>query len=208
MNRALVTLCLLLLPVPSFAGPIGDWTTGFTTDYARNDLSQFDAGTYTIGSAFDHPFWEPVSGQPDGPIMFVNGRDDRVSTVWEKSFFAPADTTISVSAWLGNVCCTAESGLHYPGPILSWFLNGVFFFDAMTDGAGVMQLFTQSFESGGGLYTLSLRNQSTVYNGNDFAVSGLSVEPVPEPSTLLLFGSTLGLLAARMRRGRRSSQAL
>ena len=133
--------------------------------------------------------------------MYVNGRTDTPSTVWSRTFDAPADTSLSFNAWLGSVCCTLASGLNYPGPVLSFALNGNPLGAAVTDGPGVMQFFSAAFWTGaGGPMTLSLLNASTIYDGNDFAASGLSVEPVPEPVSLVLLGTGLTLAAWRRRR--------
>ena len=198
--KTLVLVCLLLITPSAYAGPIlGDWTTGFSTDYALNTASQFDPGTYSFIES--HPLWVTPIGQPDGPTMFVNGRDDRTSTVWSKTFDAPADTTLTFSAWLGSVCCTLSSGLNFPGPTLNWLLNGSMFLNASTDGPGVMEPFSASFNTGaGGPYTLSLVNQSTVYNGNDFAMSNLDLQATPEPTSLLLLGTGCAFFVRRYRR--------
>lgn len=199
---ALVACALLLWSGIASAAPvnlIGDWTQDFSTDYALNNVSQFGAGTY--GFTESHPFWVDVTGSPAGPVMYVNGRVDGASTVWSKTFDAPADTQLFFSAWLGSVCCTLASGLNYPGPILSFVLNGNPLGMAATDGAGVMEQFVSNFWSGaGGSMTISLLNASTVSDGNDFAANGLSVSdtaPVPEPMSLVLLGSGLFMIVRR-----------
>ena len=203
MKRITFALIAFLLASVASAAPvnmIGDWTQGFSTDYATGNL--LDPGIYAWSNM--HPLWQDAVGAGGGPILYVNGRDDRPSTVWSKTFDAPSDTTLLFSSWFGSVCCTLASGLNYPGPVLSVWLNSNPFLLVSTDGPGVMQMFSGDFWTGaGGPFTLSVRNNSTVYDGNDFAMqdAAVSAVPTPEPTTLLMLSAGLFVLRRRLKAG-------
>lgn len=189
------------------AGPvslIGDWSQDFSTEYTFGNL--IDPGT--IGWSNTHPLWETAVGHPDGPVLYANSFDDEASSkVWEKIFDAPADTQLTFTAWVANVCCTLASGLNYPGSRLEFWLNNSLFFEAQTDGAGVMEQQSASFWTGnGGPFTVSLRNQSMCYNGCDFAMAAAAVNesPVPETATVGLLAT--GLVAVWRRRRKMKNQ--
>lgn len=181
---------------------IGDWTQGFTSDYAFGNI--LDPGTLSWNNT--HPYWQDAVGQP-GAALYVNGLVSSTSKAYGQTFDAPADTTLQLDSWLANVCCTSASGLIYPAAILEWWINGSKLTSIQTDGAGVMQKFTASFWTGnGGPMTLELRNQSMCYDGCDFAMGETSVTsvPTPEPATIGLMLTGLGF-AWRQRRRRQTA---
>ena len=130
-------------------------------------------------------------------MMIVNGADVPNVNVWAMPVALSTVTVVPntdyyFSAWVASAYSTSPA-------ILNFSINGTLIgvpFTASTT-TGLWQQFYAEWNSGANTTaTLSLVNQNTAFDGNDFTfddivLDTLRPDAVPEPATILLLGSGL-----------------
>lgn len=178
--------------------------TGFTSDYVFSANLNPDT-TYNIGSdpnAF-HPAWASFGPQEGNNMMIINGAITTNDLVWEQVISGLSMNTLYYfSAY-------AASTYHTNPATLNFSINGSIIGASFTPGnvPGIWKQFYVSWNSGSNTSaTIQILDTNRQYDGNDFALDNLSfstIPPpdVPEPATMLIFGTGLACLAGlRIRR--------
>jgi len=218
LSVAVATLVAIAVgPGLTSAGPIipnGDFSlgySGFNSNYLYtapgvlpNYALMYPEGTFTVGTdpSQVHGLWVSFGDHTtgDGGMMIVNGNRVADVLVWSASVEVAADTNYDLTAWVASA---------YPGSpsMLAFSINGLLV-DApmsLSSTTGLWLQFAAGWYSGTSTTAvLSLVDQNTEWNGNDFALDDIALnaiaisEPeavVPEPASLLLFGTGLAALA-------------
>ena len=172
-------------------GDLGAGNSGFTSDYvAVADTSGLWAeGTYCVGVASD--VWmltgqdnvttDPF-GDPDGPVMYVNGSPNPGDVYWSQTFAVETNTDYDLSVWGTNA--NAWGGMTGTGdadPLFELVVNG----STVASGqlsyltAGQWEQFTGTWNSGSATsVTISMLSASTAAWGNDLAIASFSFSEV------------------------------
>ena len=180
--------------------------TGFTSGYAySSDL--VPEGTYYIdsGSEAHNPYWtQNVTAHSGNEFMIVNGDPTAGVTVYDQKNIAVApNTQYYFSAWV--------TALSTPSPaILQFSINGAAINSPLTISPDVglwQELYVPWFSESAETAEVSLLNENTALQGNDFGLDDLALStttpaPVPEPLTLSVFAAGLAGAAALGRRKR------
>lgn len=195
-----------------FNGDFSAGNVGFASDYTYTDddpladADLWDPGNFGIDDSTDgrHPLWQRIGDHTTGTgNMFMgNGDEQEGLVVWERAVSGLSlNTDYFFEGFVMNLCCT---DFDRPGPQLGFYANGILLGIGATQTPGLWAGISQLWNSGGNdTVVLQLRNASTIYDGNDFALDDLylgtesSLNPTPEPASILLLGSGIAALARR-----------
>jgi len=232
LNRASVFATVLgaalLAATSAHAAPInfvqnGDFSagnTGFFTGYEfhDNDDGGYAPGNYsieTVANPWNRSFVTEGDHTTGDGYMFVGNGSESPEIVWRQTVTGLSfNTDYYFEAFLMNLCCQS---LVRPGPLLQFYANDVLLGAGMTDTPGLWTGVSNVWNSGAlSSVTLSLKNASLVFDGNDFAIDDVYLgtestvnppvnpTPVPEPASMFLVGTGVVALARRRYRSQQS----
>lgn len=172
-------------------GDLSAGNSGFTSDYVAvaNTGGLLSEGTYYVGVASD--VWTLTGqdnittdpfGDPDGPVMYVNGSPNPGDVYWSQTFAVDANTDYDFSVWATNANAWAgTNGNGDADPLFELVVNG----SVVASGqlsyltAGQWEQFTGTWNSGSATsVTVSMLSASTSAWGNDLAIASLSFSEV------------------------------
>ena len=183
--------------------------TGFTSEYTHNPGDISPRGTYDLVSdpTDAHPslanpsYGDHTTGS--GLMLAANACGDCGDlAVWSQEVEVTLETSYKFSAWVSNWAAGGKSP-----PQMDFFFNGVSvgLFNDVTTPAIWMEFGATWDSTDNTLVTIEIFDRNTVVSGNDFALDDISMNPIPEPSTLaLLCVGAVGLLAYGWRRRQRT----
>ena len=226
MLTSALTALLILVCAPAHASSLGNLVTngdfesgpvGFGSDYSyvTPEIDNcWSPGTFTVttSAANCHSLWESSGDHMTGAgnAMFINGRTDKTSSVWLGEFAVTPNRDYVFEAFVKNVCCNYGS---FANSALLFYANDTLLGSAGSGAAGIWEQATSIWNSASTtLVALRAVNQSTVFHSNDYGLDDVyfgevATTPTPEPATMGLLLTGLGLVARRVRR-RRNQQSV
>ena len=183
--------------------------TGFTSDYGY-----YPVGSPTSGSGHDfyqistdartnNNLWVALADHTSGSGNYMNVDASNASNkaFWGQSIGVVTGRTYEISGWFSSLYPVSD-------PTLKWTIGGADAtptFDLATPGTWEQHTFLWTATSN--TLDLALTDTNTQESGNDFAVDDLSVRPVPEASTVVLFSllAVGGMLMLRKRSAKASA---
>lgn len=179
--------------------------TGFYTEYTYSSSNIGPAGYYSVTTDPDivhyhsggltASYGDHTTGS--GLMMAINAANDSSTIVWQQTIDVEQNQSYKFSAFISTWFPASPTTLAFDIDVAGVSLGT---FDAPID-TGVWEEFSAIFDSGSSdSITVAIRSLGIVGEGNDFALDDISLNPVPEPSALLLLGTgLLGLTGARRR---------
>lgn len=153
-------------------GDFSQGNVGFTSAYTHT-TNLWPEATYCIGPnpQMYHSNFSPCPDHTtgNGNMMVVNGAGTPNTVIWEQNVTVVPNTNYQFSCWLTSVHTTSPAQLQFfvnnaqIGPIFSAFPNTCnwnMFFNTWYSGTSTTA-------------NISIRNQNTSLNGNDFAIDDL-----------------------------------
>lgn len=180
-------------------------TTGVISDYAYvpfagNATAQVSEGKYTVGDIVPPSYgdWAPFHDHTTGlgNLLSANGAPSPDSAVWSQTIAVQPNTDYRISFFLAEISTPASlASIDVRQGLLSL---GSFQAPSAQD---VWEGHTLTWNSRANtVLALSLHDLNTAGSYNDFALDDISVQAVPEPTTLAALG--LGAVALLRRRRR------
>lgn len=196
-------------------GDFSAGNVGFYTEYnfADNDDGGYAPGNYsieTVANPWHRAFVTTGDHTTGSGNMFVGNGSVVPDIVWQQTVTGLSlNTDYFFEAFLMNLCCES---MERPGPELQFFANNTLLGTGMTNIPGQWMGVSNLWNSGSlSEVTLTLRNASLIFDGNDFAIDdvylgtekNVSPTPVPEPASVFLLATGMAALARRRLRSPR-----
>ncbi len=182
--------------------------TGFFTDYSDVGIVTESAYSITTNPSLNHAdatsYGDHTTG--NGYMMAVNGATIQDKVVWGQNVELQSNTNYTFSIFISSWHIDNFADLTFS------LNNGQITLGTVTVpiNTGIWEEYQVSFNSGSlaGLTSISFVDENLNYYGNDFAIDDISINPVPVPATILLFGTGLaglaGLAGSRIRRKKKA----
>lgn len=183
-------------------------TTGFTSDYAFNGVSNTLDGQFAVvSSPIDvHPSWGVYGDHTSGTglMQTANGSTSAGLAIWRQTVAVVPGADYTFSAW------AASSFISNPAA-LSFRANDIEFASLqLTSAVGDWTHATAVLNAGvSSTIEFEIVDTATFGNGNDFTLDDISLEgplPVPEPSVLTAAVLGIAFLGAARRGIRRTDR--
>jgi len=173
-------------------GDFSAGNTGFTTDgrCTKDCASQECCGTYMIMSSTEERGWsgpydwqqktnqfDHTVGDETGLYMIWDGFMVANKTLWEQTVPVQPNTSYVFSAWFASLFSSFEWGYTQ----FQFFVNGVQLGDMAESPhkEGVWGQYFEIWESGDNTSaTLTIKNQNSGYEGNDFGLDDISFQAI------------------------------
>jgi gliding motility-associated-like protein len=158
-------------------GDFSSGNTGFTSDYTF-DVSGIPAGVYAVGNNPNawHPNFPACKDHTTGSgnMMLVNGASTPDSRIWSETISVTPNTNYAFSTWLQSLDPINPAQLQFS--INSHTIGSTF--QASSVNCTWNQFYTIWNSGNTTSATISIVNQNTQYDGNDFALDDISFAPV------------------------------
>lgn len=158
-------------------GDFSQGNTGFTSDYSAASPNTKEAEYYIANDSYTwnanfNSCVEHTTGT--GKMMMVNGSSVAGSKVWGESISVSPNTNYSFSAWVESLAALNPANLRFS-------INGIALGDNINAGNVACQwkqFFTTWNSGNASTATITIVNNNTIADGNDFALDDISFSKV------------------------------